>query len=136
MSSLFDYRPYEMDFSGKKVSMEIRPLKSREMMVILPLVMKINERIKSQQSDPALKSVIRFNDEESISLALSLQDKVKDIVPSAVRNMSGIDDPWTTICEEFFYFPFVLQIVMMLVSISQIGEAESKNSDRLSGGTT
>ena len=124
MSNLFDFQKYETTFVGKPVTMEIRPLKSREMIQVLPIIAKINKKMKEQ---PELKDKLRFDDEESITMALSVQDKVKDIVPNAVRNLEGIDDNWTVICEEFYYLPFVLELVLKLTAISQIGEPAIKN---------
>jgi hypothetical protein len=124
MSSLFDFRKYETEFKGKPVSMEIRPLKSRQMVEFLPMFLMLSA--KGEQHKEGTKFVL--NNADDIKIVVEGQAKAASIFPDAVRGLTGIDDDWPTICEQMYYLPFVMDLLTKLVAISSMTEEEVKNS--------
>ncbi len=128
-SGLFDYRQHTTKFRGKDVAMEIRPLKTKEMGLVLPFFMDL-QKFKEKMVVKDLgegKQKVTVEDPEAIKRLFELQEKAIEILPGAVRNLVGIEDDWKTVCEEVYYFSFVLDIVMHLFQITQLTESDAKN---------
>lgn len=126
---LFDYRPWTMKFKGKDVTMEIRPMKTKEMAIVLPLSRLMAEKWKDTKQDATAedKAMMIFDDPEQIQSLFDTQAKAIEILPNAVRNLQGIEHDWKTICEEFYYMSFAIAVLIQLLSISMIGLDEAKN---------
>jgi hypothetical protein len=124
MSSLFDFQKWETEFRSSKVSMELRPLKSREVAEFLPFFMAVRSKSEKAKKGDQLS----FDDPEEIKTVFAAQAKAVDILPNAVRNLAGVDDNWQTICEEVLYLPLVIDILVRLMTISYASKEDSKNS--------
>lgn len=136
MSSLFDFRKWSIEFDGKKIEMEVRPMKSREIIAMLPYFNKIQKKVKEQREADAAKGATaisddmvatRFDDPESIEALFKIQEKAPEIMANAVRNITGIDDSVQTMCEEMYYLPLVINIMVHVFSLSQLTEKNVKN---------
>ncbi len=135
---LFGFQKWETTFKGKTVTMEIRPLKTREMAVVLPLSRMIAEKFKDLKKDTkdlttddpnqlSDKIKIVFEDPKQIQVVFDMQEKAADILPHAVRNIVGLKHGWKEICEEFYYMTFAVALLMKLISISVMDEKTTKN---------
>lgn len=127
MSSLFDFRVYETEFKGRPISMELRPLKSREMAEFLPMFLMLAAKNREKQREGVKFTLDNADD---IKIVIEAQAKAAGILPSAVRGLTGIDDDWPTICEQMYYLPFVMEVLTRLVAISSVTEEDAKNSER------
>jgi hypothetical protein len=117
--------------------MEIRPLKSREVAEFLPMFLILAGKMKQQTNKTVGAKIedIKFtlDNAEDINVVIAAQEKAGSILPNAVRNLSGIEDEWSTICEQMYYLPFVMDVLVRLVAISSVTGEDSKNSGRPSG---
>jgi hypothetical protein len=130
MSSLFDFRKYDTEFKGRPVSMELRPLKSREVAEFLPLFLTLAEKAKAHGKEVGRDIKFTLNNAEDIKIVIEAQAKAVEVLPNAVRNLTGIDDGWPTVCEQMYYLPFVMDLLTRLVAISSVTEEDAKNSGR------
>ena len=130
MSSLFDFQRWETEFRGGKVSMELRPLKSREVAEFLPFFMLVRAKSekKKKEAQEKAEDKLSFEDPEEIKMVFAAQEKAGTILPNAVRGLVGVDDNWQTICEEVLYLPLVMDILVRLMAISYASKEDSKNS--------
>ena len=130
-SGLFEFRPWSATFRGDPVTAEVRPLKTKEMAIVLPFVIGL-EGFKESAEVIDLgegKQKIKIKDPKMIQSLFEVQGKAADIFPSAVRNLTGIPDPWETICEQMYYMGFVVDLLLHLITITQVPEDALKNSE-------
>ena len=121
---MFGWRAFQTKFQGKEVKMEVRPLKVKEMQILLPLI-KIADGTVQEKSAGGTHA--------QIELSLKLQSEVLPIMRDAVRNVQGLDeivgDKVTPemLCEEFGFFPLVMNVMKELMGISTMAAVEAKN---------
>ena len=131
-SGLFDFKKKETIFRGKTVTMEMRPMKTKEMAMVLPYFMdlqKFKEKMKVEpiEGEPG-KFKVKIEDPEAVRGLMGMLEEAKPVILAAVRNLEGIEDTLETVCEEFYYFPLAMDITMALFRVTKIGEEETKNS--------
>ena len=128
---MFGYRPWTTTYKGKDIAMEIRPLKTKEMAIVLPISKMMADKWKTLNPDQqkSEKPMIRFEDPGDIEKMFDMQGKAGEILPNACRNLTGITEGhgWKEISEEFYYMSLAIAILMKLISISIVGEEDTKN---------
>lgn len=130
VSGLFDFRPYATKHKGEDVTMEVRPLKTKEMAIALSFSMTMQQNkdaIKVEKLEDGTKK-ITIGSPEAIKTMYDFQTQSLPVVSNAVRNLEGTpDDDWTVICEQSYYLPLVLDIMTHLMKITQLSEGDEKN---------
>ena len=120
------WQKYETEFSGHKISMEIRPLKNSAMIALTPFLGKADD-IKDG----------KMNKVQVIVELYEVQKIAKDIFPDHLQNIEGItvnDQPLTVeiLTEESMFSSLSLDIITQMNAITQLTEIDSKNSEGLS----
>lgn len=127
---LINWQPFETTFQGEIVTMEIRPFKRKAMMAILPYLTKHTGIVKDDISDKKIG--------ELADAGFELQGMAADVLPEVVRKITGITINGTPatfddLAEEPMLLPLTLAIITKVATISQLNQADVKNSDGLSG---
>ncbi|MBW2638373.1 MAG: hypothetical protein JRC86_12840 [Deltaproteobacteria bacterium] len=130
---IIDWEPYETEFNGDKITMEIRPMKAWAMIALKPFLDDSNPKKKSETTKAYLD---RISPEEKRCLekdSLEIQKLASVIFPEHVQNLSGFEvngAPPTNdmLAEETAFMDLTCGIIMQLISISGLSEDEEKNS--------
>jgi hypothetical protein len=117
---ILDWQEKEFDFKGSKITAELRPLKRRAMMALLPFMQ--GGEITNQR-------------------ALEMQGLAEKIFPDHVRNISGIrinGQPITVeqLNDEMALFSLSTDIIKVLALMSSLQKEDEKNSAGVSGNVT
>ncbi len=110
------WKNVELEFNGETVSVDLRPLKTDEVLILAPLM----------ESKP-----------ETLSRGFRLQKASKEIFCNSVKNIKGITvngaEPTTDqICDESLLSLLSASILNKLIEMSAPKREEEKNSDGLS----
>ena len=122
MDVLIGWQKYETTWQGEKVSMEVRPLRRKAMMLLAPYMMISEEK--------GVKLIVD---------TFELQGLAAQIFPEHVKDIQGITVngkpvTWEDLAEEAVFCHLVGDIIGQLALISSLKESEAKNSGGPSGG--
>lgn len=118
-----DWKPFETDFRGHKITMELRPLKRWATMLLTPIYLEAANMKASKK-----KTVTA----DEANFSYRIQEIGLKIFPDHVRNLNGlqINNVGITIddlCDESIFSPIVMEIMGELSTRSQLIDDEVKN---------
>lgn len=116
-----------------EISVEVRPLKNWAWLELLPLMQQM---IPKNTGESTKDYLARLSPDERASLekeSINIQRLAKTIFPEHVRNFQGVTvngEPPTPeqLSEEVIFMGITIEIMMHLITISNLGEGDLKNS--------
>lgn len=129
------WQEYETTFKGKKIKMEIRPLKRWASFILTPLFAKIEglpNRKKKEKTIDYIKRLKPEQFEQMTEIFGKVQDASASIFKAHVRNIEGItinDKPvdFDIMAEESVFLQLCLELSGKLIEISSLSEGDEKN---------
>jgi len=128
---LIGWRPFEPEFNGEKVSMEIRPFRRKAMLAVRPLLEKWEEMPKDQDTDALFDMTLEFQELGSQVLSEHIRNidmKVRDSESEEARPVTAED-----LTEEMQFLPLLLVVISKIASISGVNSGDVKNFGGPSG---
>ena len=120
MDITISWQAWETEFRGEKITMELRPLKTKAMLLLMPY-------LGSTQ-----------NPEQAGRASMEMAQLAPQIFPEHVRNLQGLTingqpPTWEIMAEELMFTALIVEIMAQLASISAVSEEEQKNFTGPSG---
>ena len=112
--------------------MEVRPFRRKAMLAVLPYLTKQMPDIKADMTGDEISNLA--------DKGFELQGLASDLFPEHVKNIQGITLNGTVptfddLADEPVFLPLTLAIITQIAGISNIDQADAKNSEGLSGFT-
>ena len=131
------WEDFETTLQGEPITMQVSKLSRDAMISIMPCLKQAGaKQADLEKADD--KAIIYY---ELAETSLEMQKIAASVLPAHVKDIKGLNidgEPATPekICEEAWAVNLVVVILNRLVSISQLTEADVKNSKGPSGGSS
>ena len=117
------WKPYEVDFRGHKITMELRPLKRWASMLLTPIYLEAAD-MKANKKKKVTADEANFS--------YRIQELGMKIFPDHLRSLSGlqinnVDITINNLCDESIFASVVMDVMAELSSRSQLKDNEVKN---------
>ena len=130
---IIDWESYETDFKGHEVKMQLRPLKSWASILLTPIYMEMETRVKKiKAAKDEKRDISDIMTEDDIKFVYKIQEVAKKVFPDHVKDITGITMNGTPVnaqalCEETFFSYLCMDIIAELGKRTQLDSAEVKN---------
>lgn len=129
---IIGWQEFTTEFRGEEITMEVRPFRRKAMLAVLPYLTKQMPDIKADMTGDEISNLA--------DKGFELQGLASDLFPEHVKNIQGITLNGTVptfddLADEPVFLPLTLAIITQIAGISNIDQADAKNSEGLSGFT-
>jgi len=129
---IIGWQAFTTEFRGETITMEVRPFRRKAMLAVLPYLTKQMPDIKADMTGDEISNLA--------DKGFELQGLASDLFPEHVKNIQGITLNGTVptfddLADEPVFLPLTLAIITQIAGISNIDQADAKNSEGLSGFT-